>query len=97
MEMQTQRTDQWAQWGKERVGWIERAAWKYIHCAVLSLVVQSCPTLYDPMDCNPPGSSVHGDSPGKLLEWVAIPSSRGPSQPRHQTQISRIADGFFTV
>ena len=32
---------------------------------MLCLVNQSCPTLYDPMDCNPPGSSVHGDSPGK--------------------------------
>ena len=35
------------------------------HCAVLCLVAQSCLTLCDPMDCSPPGSSVHGDSPGK--------------------------------
>jgi len=34
-------------------------------CAVLCLVTQSCPTLCDPMDCSPPGSSVRGDSPGK--------------------------------
>ena len=34
-------------------------------CAVLCLVTQSCLTLCDPMDCSPPGSSVHGDSPGK--------------------------------
>ena len=32
---------------------------------VLCLIAQSCPTLFDPMDCNPSGSSVHGDSPGK--------------------------------
>ena len=50
-------------------------------CAVLCLVVQSCLTFCDPMDCSPPGSSVHGDSPGKKLEWVAYPSSRGSSQP----------------
>ena len=34
-------------------------------CAVLCLVAQSCPTLFDPMDCSPPGSSVYGNSPGK--------------------------------
>ena len=46
------------------------------------LVVQSCLTLCDPMDCCPPGSSVHGDSPGekRILEWVAMPSPRGSSQ-----------------
>ena len=32
------------------------------------LVIQPCPTLCDPMDCSPPGSSVHGDSPGKNIE-----------------------------
>ena len=37
----------------------------WIDFAVLYLVTQSCPTLCDPMDCSPPGSSVHGDSPGK--------------------------------
>ena len=36
-----------------------------LYCTVLCLVTQSCPTLHDPMDCSPPGSSVHGDSPGK--------------------------------
>ena len=39
----------------------------------LCLVAQSCPTLCDPMDCNPPDSSVHGDSLGGILEWVAMP------------------------
>ena len=37
----------------------------YFNSAVLCSVVQSCPTLCDPMDCSPPGSSIHGDSPGK--------------------------------
>ena len=37
------------------------------------LVTQSCPALCDPMDCSPPGSSVHGASPGTNSEWVACP------------------------
>ena len=46
------------------------------------LVAQSCPTLCDPMDCSPPGSSVHGALQGKILERVAIPFSRRSSRPR---------------
>ena len=45
------------------------------------LVVQWIPTLCDPMDCSPPGSSVHGILQARILEWVAMPSSRGSSQP----------------
>ena len=45
-------------------------------------VAQSCPTLWDPMDCSPPGSSVHGIFQARILEWVAIPYFRGLSQPR---------------
>ena len=48
-----------------------------------------------PMVCSPPGSSVHGILQVRILEWVAISFSRGPSQPRDQTQVSWIADGFF--
>ena len=44
-------------------------------------VPQACPTLCDPMDCNPPGSSVHGILHARILEWVAISFSRGSSQP----------------
>ena len=65
--------------------------------AVLCLVVQSCPTLCDPMDFSVPVSYVHGDSPGRILEWVAMPSSRGSSQRRNQTHVSCIAGGFFTI
>ena len=50
--------------------------------------LQSYPTLCDPMDCGPPGSSVHGDSPARLLEWVVMPSCRGSSPSRDQTQVS---------
>ena len=46
------------------------------------LVSQSCPTVCDPKDCSPPGSSVHGILQARILEWVAMPSSQGSSQPR---------------
>ena len=44
------------------------------------LATQSCPTLWDPMDYSPPGSSVHGILQARILEWVAIPFSRGSSR-----------------
>ena len=46
------------------------------------LLAQSCLTLCDPMDCGPPGSSVHGILQARIPEWVAIPFSRRSSQPR---------------
>ena len=46
------------------------------------LVAQSYPTLCEPMDCSPPGSSAHGIFQARILEWVAISFSRGSSQPR---------------
>ena len=60
------------------------------------LVAQSCPTLWDPMDCNPPGSSVHEIFQARILEWVAISFSRGSSQPRDRTRVSCTAGKFFT-
>ena len=50
--------------------------------------LQSCLTLWAPMDCSPPGSSVHGVLQARILEWVAISSSTGSSPPRDQTCIS---------
>ena len=66
-------------------------------CAVLCLVSQSCPTLWDPMDYSPPRSSVCGIVQARILEWVSMPSTGGSSQPRDQTQVSRIAGRFFTI
>ena len=60
-------------------------------------VTQSCPTLCDPMDCSPPGSSVHGILQARILEWVAMPSSRACSWPRYGTWVSCIAGRFLTV
>ena len=51
-------------------------------------VAKSCPTLCNPMDCSPPGSSVHEIFQVRILEWVAMPSSRGSSRPRDRTCIS---------
>ena len=58
----------------------------------MCLVTQSCPTLCDPMDYSLLGSSIHG-----ILQWVAMPSSRGSSQHRDQTQVSHIAGRLFTI
>ena len=61
-------------------------------------VTQSCPTLWDPMDCSLPGLSwiVHGILQARILDWLAVPFSRGSSQPRDWTQASHFAGGFFT-
>ena len=62
--------------------------------------LQSCSTLCDPMNCSSPGSSVHGIRQARILEWVAMPSSRGSSRPRDQTCISYVscmASRFFTT
>ena len=61
------------------------------------LVAQLCLTLCDAMDCSPSGSSIHEISQARILEWVAIPFSRGSSQVRDRTHISYITSGFFTV
>ena len=66
------------------------------------LVAQSCPTLLlSPiqlfLDCSLPGSSAHGISQARILEWVAISFSRGSSPSGDQTPVSCIAGGFFTA
>ena len=59
-----------------------------IPCMRAHLVAQSCPTLRDPMDCSPPGSSVYGIFQARTVELVAISFSRGSSQPRDPTCVS---------
>ena len=54
-------------------------------------VVQLCLTLCDPMDY-----TLHWTLQARILEWIAFPLSRGSSQPRDPTQVSHIADRFFT-
>ena len=60
-------------------------------CTLIMQVVQSCLTLRNPKDC-----IVHGILKARILEWVAIPLSRGSSQPRDRIQVSSIAGRFFT-
>ena len=62
--------------------------------------LQSCPTACNPMDYSLPSSSVCGVFQARILEWVAIPSSRGTSCPRdqpHVFSVSSIADAYFTA
>ena len=61
------------------------------------VVTQSYPTLCNPMDCSPPDSSVQGILQARILEWVAIPFSRGSSWPRAWTRVSCVASRFFTI
>ena len=60
-----------------------------------SEVVQLCPTLCSPMDCSLPGSSLHGIFQARVLEWVAISFSRGPSRPTDRTLVSHIVGRRF--
>ena len=80
-----------ASWSAE--GLLPVSAWQRERLS-LSLA-QSCLTLCNPMDCGPPGSSVHGILQAGILEWVAIPFSRGSSQPRDW--VSCIEGRFFIV
>ena len=68
-------------------------------CLSFSLfkVAQSCPTLCDPVDCSPPGSSIHGILQASILEWDAISFSRGSSQLRDRTQVSHTAGRHFNL
>ena len=67
----------------------------YCMCVLKSL--QACLILCHPMDCSPPGSSVHGILQARILEWVAVPPSRGSSWPRDRACISCTAGGFFAA
>ena len=62
--------------------------------------LQSCPTLCDPVDCSPPGSSVHEIPQARILEGLAMPSSRGSSRPRMEPaslMFPALAGKFFTT
>ena len=71
--------------------------WLRVPGGLCVLVAQKCPTLCSPIDCSLPGSSVSGIFQARILEWVAIPFSRGSSWPRDQTQVSCVAGRFFTI
>ena len=67
---------------------IERRTWDSVEVFPLPFLLPLCQTLCNSMNCSPPGSSVPGILQARLLEWVAVPSSRGSSQGRDQIYIS---------
>ena len=67
-----------------------------LHCCCC-LVTKSCPTLCDPVDYSPPGSSVHDILQAGILEWVAMLFSRGSSWPGDGTWVSCFAGRVFTA
>ena len=71
----------------------------HLTCTMLAVVfvTQSCPALCDPTDCTLPGSSVYGIPQARILEWIAIPFSRGSFWPRDQTRIACTEGRFFTA
>ena len=81
-------------WGCKESDMIEHAHTQ-LHESVSRSVVSD--SFCNPMDCSPPGSSVHGILQARILKRVAISFSRGSSQPRSQTQVSCIAARFVTV
>ena len=67
----------------------KKITYRHIYLSICCcLVFQSCPVLCHPMDCSLPGSSIHGISQARTLEWVAISFSRGSSWPRDRTCVS---------
>ena len=75
-----------SQWKRRIETWLSDSRVVCCYC----LVGQSCPTLCNPMNCNPPGSSVHGILQARIVEGVAISFSRGSSPPRDWACISCI-------
>ena len=76
--------------------------WGCVCVCVCGSVAQSCPALWNPMDCSPPGSSFHGIFQARILELIAIFYFKGSSQPRDRTHVSFIfcfciVGRFFTT
>ena len=72
--------------------------WSYPYCVcVCAKLLQLCPALYDPMDCSPPGSSVHGILQAGILEWIAMPFPGDLSDPGIKFMPPALAGRFFTT
>ena len=90
-------------WNNEEISWSSGGRfgrgytnWEGLWCKCAKLL-QSCPTFCNPMDCNPPGSSVLWILQARILEWVAISFSRDSSSPRDQTWDTYIADRILII
>ena len=75
---------------------LEMSKWRF-YVRVCAESLRSCPTLCDPVEYSPPGSSVPGISQTRILKWVVITFPRGSSQPRDQTWVSHVAGRVFTI
>ena len=95
------------EWGKRRgekrmvINFAPTERWTQCNVCTGAKSLQLCLTLCNPMDCSPPDFSVHGVLQARTLEWVVMPSSRGSSQPKDQTQVSlmlpALAGRFFST
>ena len=74
-----------------QIYWTQELLFLKIHACKHVKSLQSCLTLCNPMDCSPPGSSVHGILQARILKWVALPSSMGSSRPGDRTCVSHIS------
>ena len=69
----------------------------FLSCCIFVELLSRIWLFCNPMDCSPPGSSVHGISQARILEWAAVSLSRGSSWPRDWTRVSCLANRFFTT
>ena len=81
--------------GMHRENWCVQGGSACSLCCVCVCQLLSRVQLCDSMDCSPPGSSVHGILQARILEWIAVPFSRGSSRPRDLTPVSHIVGRFF--
>ena len=84
-------------WGCKELNTTEHTHTVIWICCVCVLVTQSCCILCNPVYYSLPGFSVHRILQARILEWVAIPFSRGSSQPRDWAQVSCMAGGLFII
>ena len=94
-EYQTTRPASW-----EIYMQVRKQQWELDMEQQFSSVAQSCPILWDPINCSPPGSSIHGIFQARILEWVASSSSKGSSWSRDwvcASNVSSTADRFFST
>ena len=87
----------WTVWGHKESDRIEQLSLSLFLLWLQMLVAQLCPTLCNSKNCSPPGSSVHGISQARILQWVANSFSRGSSWPRDWTQVSNTVGRLFTI
>ena len=80
---------------QQRNVYFRKASFSAANACMHAKSLQLCPTLCSPMDCNLPGSSVHGILQARILEWVTMPSSRGSSPPSDQICNSCTANVFL--